>query len=107
MTDPGKRPYSSDLRGAQALRTRTQIVAAAAELFVENGYAATTIEAIAVAAGVSRKTVYTSAGSKAQLISIAYDHAIAGDDEPVPLRDRPTIKALEAEPDAARMLAGF
>jgi AcrR family transcriptional regulator len=107
MTDRGKRPYHSDLRTAQALRTRTQIVAAAAKLFVDNGYAGTTIEAIAVAAGVSRKTVFTSVGSKAALLGLAYDQAIAGDAEPVPLRERPTIKALESERDAARMLAGF
>jgi len=107
MNDRGKRSYTSDLRAAQARRTRTQIVAAAAELFVENGYAATTIDAIAVAAGVSRKTVFTSAGGKAELIKLAYDYATAGDDEPIPLRERPTIKALEVEPDAARMLAGF
>jgi AcrR family transcriptional regulator len=107
MTASGKRPYNSELRAAQARRTRTQIVAAAAELFVANGYAVTTIEAIAAAAGVSRKTVFTSIGSKAALIRLAYDYAIAGDDEPAPLRERPTIKALEAEPDAARMLAGF
>jgi AcrR family transcriptional regulator len=107
MTAAGKRPYNSDLRAAQARRTRTQIVAAAAELFVDNGYAVTTIEAIAAAAGVSRKTVFTSVGGKAALIRLAYDYAIAGDDEPVPLRERPTIKALETEPDAARMLAGF
>ena len=107
MSDRGKRSYNSDLRAAHARRTRTQIVAAAAELFAENGYAATTIDAIAQAAGVSRKTVFTSAGGKAELIKLAYDYAVTGDDEPVPLRERPTIKALEAEPDAARMLAGY
>jgi AcrR family transcriptional regulator len=107
MSDRGKRSYNSDLREAHARRTRAQIVAAAAELFAENGYAATTIDAIAQAAGVSRKTVFTSAGGKAALIKLAYDYAITGDDEPVPLRERPVIKALEAEPDAARMLAGF
>lgn len=107
MVDQGKRSYTSDLRAAQALRTRAQIVAAAAALFVEDGYAATTIDGIAAAAGVSRKTVFTSAGSKAELISLAYDHAITGDAEPVPLRERPTVKALEAERDAAKMLAGF
>jgi AcrR family transcriptional regulator len=107
MSEPGKRSYRSGLRAAQALRTRGQIVAAAAELFVGNGYAATTIDAIAAAAGVSRKTVFTSVGGKAELLKIAYDQATAGDDEPVPLRERPVVKALEAEPDAARMLAGF
>jgi AcrR family transcriptional regulator len=107
MSDRGKRPYNSDLRAAHARRTRAQIVAAAAELFAENGYAATTIDAIAQAAGVGRKTVFTSAGGKADLIKLAYDYATTGDDEPVPLRDRPVVKALEAEPDAARMLAGY
>lgn len=107
MSEPGKRSYRSDLRAAQSQRTRGQIVAAAAELFVRNGYAATTIDAIATAAGVSRKTVFTSAGGKAELLKLAYDHATAGDDAPVPLRDRPAVQALEAEPDAARMLAGF
>jgi AcrR family transcriptional regulator len=107
MSGQGKRPYNSDLRADQARRTRAQIVAAAAELFAESGYAATTIDAIARAAGVSRKTVFTSAGGKAELIKLAYDCAITGDDEPVPLRERPTVRALEAEPDAARMLAGY
>jgi AcrR family transcriptional regulator len=107
MPDGGKRSYTSGLRAAQALRTRAQIVAAAAALFVEHGYAATTIDAIAAAAGVSRKTVFASAGSKAELIKLAYDHATTGDAEPVPLRERPVVRALVAEPDPARMLAGF
>jgi AcrR family transcriptional regulator len=107
MGDQSKRPYHSELRAAHALRTRAQIVAAAAELFIQNGYAATTIDAIALAAGVSRKTVFTSAGSKAEVIKLAYDYATAGDAKPVPLRERPTIKALEIEPDPARMLAAL
>ncbi|GAB3845601.1 TetR/AcrR family transcriptional regulator [Dactylosporangium cerinum] len=107
MSEDGKRSYRSDLRAAQAQRTRAQIVAAAAELFAGNGYAATTIDAIAAAAGVSRKTVFTSVGGKVELLKLAYDQAVAGDDEPMPLRERAVVKALEAEPDAARMLAGF
>jgi len=107
MAELGKRAYHSGLRAEHARRTRRQIVSAASRLFAENGYAATTIDAIAEAAGVSRKTVFTSAGGKADLIKLAYDYAVAGDDEPVPLRDRPAVKALEAEPDPAKMLAGF
>ena len=52
------RSYSSTLRADQARRTRRRIVDAAAELFAEHGYAGTTIDAIATAAGVSRKTVF-------------------------------------------------
>jgi AcrR family transcriptional regulator len=107
MLDGGKRSYTSGLRAAQAQRTRAQIVAAAAAQFVEHGYAATTIDAIAAAAGVSRKTVFASGGSKAELIKLAYDHATTGDAEPVPLRERPVVQALVGEPDPARMLAGF
>jgi AcrR family transcriptional regulator len=107
MTDRGKRAYHSDLRVSHARSTRAQIVAAAAGLFADQGYAATTINAIAQAAGVSRKTVFTSAGGKPALMKLAYDFAVTGDDEPDPLRERPVIKALEAEPDAARMLAGY
>jgi AcrR family transcriptional regulator len=107
MSEQGKSSYNSGLRAAHARGTRAQIVAAAAALFAEQGYAATTIDAIAQAAGVSRKTVFTSAGGKPALMKLAYDFAVTGDDEPDPLRERPVIKALEAEPDAARMLAGY
>ena len=87
------RTYSSTLRADQARQTRRRIVDAAAELFAEYGYAGTTIDAVATAAGVSRKTVFDSVGGKAQLMKLAYDFAIVGDDEPVPLADRPEITA--------------
>ncbi|UUO03171.1 TetR family transcriptional regulator [Mycolicibacterium novocastrense] len=51
MSEPVKRRYSSRLRAAQASGTRRRIVAAAERLFVEHGYAATTIDAVAAAAG--------------------------------------------------------
>ena len=60
-----KKSYESPLRAAQAQATRRAIVAAAARLFVERGYGPTSIDAIAEAAGVSRKTVFTSVGGKA------------------------------------------
>jgi AcrR family transcriptional regulator len=101
---PVKRPYNSTLRDEQARATRRAIVQAAAELFVERGYGATTIDAIAVKAGVGRKTVFTSVGSKAQALKLAIDWAIVGDDEPVPVADRPQTRAAMAEPDARRIL---
>jgi AcrR family transcriptional regulator len=101
------RSYSSTLRADQARRTRRRIVDAAAELFAEHGYAGTTIDAIATAAGVSRKTVFDSVGGKAQLMKLAYDFAIVGDDEPVPLADRPEMKAMLAEPDYGKRLAMY
>jgi AcrR family transcriptional regulator len=104
LADPVKRPYNSTLRDEQARATRRAIVQAAAELFVQRGYGATTIDAIAAKAGVGRKTVFTSAGSKAHALKLAIDWAIAGDDEPVPIADRPHIRAAMAEPDARRFL---
>ncbi len=100
-----KRPYQSALRGAQAQSTREVIIAAATRLFVEQGYAATSIEEIAAAAGVSRATVFTSVGGKPTLLKIALDVAIVGDDEPVALPERPRSVAIRAEPDPRKYLA--
>jgi len=107
MSQPVKKPYTSELRAAQARATRRAIVDAAARLFTEHGYGATTIDAIAEAAGVSRKTVFASVGGKAQALKLAIDWAIVGDDEPVPLLERPQIRAGMADPDARHLLAGY
>jgi|SRR5215475_11389959 len=108
MTAPVKKPYTSTLRAAQARTTRRAIVDAAARLFTERGYGATTIDAIAEAAGVSRKTVFTSVGGKTEALKLAIDWAIAGDDEPVPILERPHVKAaLQHEPDARRILVRY
>lgn len=108
MTGSVKRSsYESPLRAAQAQATRRAIVDAAARLFVENGYGATTVDAIAEAAGVSRKTVFTSVGGKSETLKLAIDWAIVGDDAPVPMMDRPQVKQTEQEPDARRILAMF
>lgn len=98
-TPSGKRPYDSTLRDAQARQTRRQIVAAAGRLYARDGFAATTVDAIAAEAGVSRKTVFTSVGNKVALLKLAYDYAMAGDDEPVPMIQRAGLQAVIAEPD--------
>jgi AcrR family transcriptional regulator len=100
-TSGSKRGYQSDLRAAQARLTRRAIVGAAAELFVERGYAATTIDAVAEVAGVSRKTVFNAVGGKAALLKLAYDWSIVGDDEPVPMSERPVVRQVLATTDPA------
>ena len=105
MASP-ERSYSSPVRADQARQTRKRIVDAGAALFAERGYGATTIDAIAEAAGVSRKTVFDSVGGKANLMKLAYDFAITGDDAPIPLMDRPRIADLMAEREPAAMIAG-
>ena len=104
MSQPARR-YTSEIRDEQARRTRRAIVAAAHDLFLARGYAATTVDAIAQAAHVSRRTVFNSAGGKAALLKLAWDWAIVGDDEPIPLADRPAVKAIQAEPDPHKALA--
>jgi AcrR family transcriptional regulator len=99
-----KRAYESPLRRAQAASTRRAIVEASTQLFTEAGYAATSIDRIALMAGVSRATVFTSVGGKAALLKAAYDVALVGDDEPVALPDRPESVRARAESDARRFL---
>ena len=98
------RRYESPLREGQARTTRTAIIEAAWRLFAEFGYAATSIEDIAAAAGVSRATVFASVGGKPVLLKAAFDVAIVGDDDPVSLPERASSKAIRAEPDPARYL---
>jgi AcrR family transcriptional regulator len=104
-TQPPK-PYASQVRDEQARRTRRAIVTAAHDLFVAQGYWATTIDGIAEAAHVSRRTVFNSVGGKVAMLKLALDWAIVGDDEPIALADRPAIKAILAEsgPRKALML---
>jgi AcrR family transcriptional regulator len=102
-----KREYRSDLRAAQAVQTRRRIVASAARLFVEHGYGATTVDAVAEDAGVSRKTVFTAVGSKLDLLTIAVDWAVAGDDQPVPLADRKAMRQLLQQRDPGILLTGL
>jgi AcrR family transcriptional regulator len=102
-----KRSYASPLRKAQAATTRRSIIDAASALFIERGYVATSIEAIAEGAGVSRATVFTSVGGKKALLKKAYDVALVGDDEPIPFPLRPASLAVRAEPDPQRFLVGY
>jgi AcrR family transcriptional regulator len=92
------------LRRAKARATRRAVIDAAAALFVERGYLATSLQAVADAAGVSRATVFNSVGGKLQLLRAAYDIATVGDDEAVPLPQRPEAIAVIHEPDQVRAI---
>jgi AcrR family transcriptional regulator len=107
MVDSVKRAYASDLRARQARGTRRAIVDAAAALFVAYGYGGTTIDAIATAAGVGRKTVFTSVGGKPDCLKLAIDWAIAGDDEPVPIMERHWVRSAMQSPDARWILRNY
>src|SRR3954454_8695963 len=84
----GKREYRSPRRLAAARQTRARICAAARELFLANGYAATSMRAIAAAAGVAEKTVYLQFATKSAVLKEMVETAIVGDDEAIPAADR-------------------
>lgn len=104
VVEEARTPYSSAVRSNQARATRRAIVVAAGELFVEQGYAATTIDAVAERAGVGRKTVFTSIGGKGALLKLAWDWALAGDDKPIAMSARPAVQAMLAERDPSRLV---
>ena len=89
VSPPPTRPYRSALRQAQARRTRRRVIEAATAVFLDRGYAGATVRAVAAEAAVSVPTVEALFGTKARLLKAAIDVAIAGDDEPVPVLDRP------------------
>lgn len=102
MAKDVKRTYVSAKRQEQAKATRWTILQAATRLFVDNGYAATSIQTIADEAGVAVQTVYAVFGNKRELLIQLIEVAITGDDEPVPITERPEAQAIAAEPDPHR-----
>jgi AcrR family transcriptional regulator len=86
--------YHSPLRQRQAEESRRAVLAAARDLFVEQGYGATTIEQVAARAGVSKPTVFNAVGNKVALLRTVRDVAMAGDDEPVSVTARDSVTAI-------------
>jgi AcrR family transcriptional regulator len=94
-----------DGRRERSRRTRARVVEAATTLFVRDGYLATTVEAVAEAAGVAVQTVYYVFGTKRSLLAAVLDTSIAGDDEPVAVLDRPWFDAMASAPDGRSAVA--
>jgi AcrR family transcriptional regulator len=107
VNNRGVRRYSSAVRAEQARRTRARIAVTAADLIVAEGYAAVSVADIARAAEVSPQTVYNTFGTKPRLLKAAYDVVLAGDDQPVPLRERPEVRALYEVHDPGELLHGY
>jgi AcrR family transcriptional regulator len=87
--------------------TQRRVVEAARELFVSRGYVATTVADIAKEAGVALQSVYNAGKSKAALMHLVVDLAVAGDDEEVLLTDRRSYTAVSELPTAERQVEGF
>lgn len=105
MSESVKRPYHAPRRRAAAARTRNAILDAATALFAGQGYTATTMAAIAEAAGVALDTVYAAVGPKPVLFRLLIERAISGEAGPVPAEERDYVRAIRAEPDAGRKVA--
>lgn len=99
-----RRRYDSTRRRAAALRTRRAITSAAHELLLERGYSATTMAAIASAAGVSHETVYATLGPKPAVFRHLIETALSGADEPIPPLERDYAEQVLAEQDPHRLI---
>jgi AcrR family transcriptional regulator len=94
-------------RQARTRRTRAAVVEAARTLFLERGYAATTIEAISDRSDTPQATVYRVFSSKLGILKAVLDISVVGDDEAVAMVDRPEVRELLSDRDPKNQLAGF
>ena len=105
-----KRAYDATRRRERAAQeratTRQAVLQAARELFVAQGYVATTVAEIAERAGVALQSVYAT-GAKAELLHLVRDELIAGDQRAVLMVDREEIAALATLPDPVDQVASF
>jgi AcrR family transcriptional regulator len=102
MTDDRTRAPQARTRFA-----RRAVLDAASALFLERGYGATTIDAISRESEVPQATVYRLFSSKQGILKALLDTSVAGDDEPVPVADRPHVRSLLSSKDPMGMLAGL
>ena len=98
------RSYDSRRRREQAAATRRQILEAAQRLFEEKGYVTTSMAAIAAEAGVALKTVYIAFATKRGVLLALWNLLLRGDEEPVPVGERPWFREVVDEPDPQRKL---
>jgi AcrR family transcriptional regulator len=99
-----RRVYDSPRRREQASATRRAILDAAEALFIERGYVATTIDAIAASATVSPETVFSAFGTKRSLLAQLVDLAISGGEGARPILDQAWVQEMQAESDPRRRI---
>src|SRR4051812_11427770 len=106
MVEPVKRRYDAARRRQSALQTRARILEAARARFIADGYAATTVAAIAEDAGHAAETVYATFGSKPAILEALVRGAARGDADTEILEQAGPAR-VPAEPDPARRLRLF
>jgi AcrR family transcriptional regulator len=99
--------YEGVARQARTRRTRAAVAEAARSLFIERGYAATTIDAISDLSDTPQATVYRLFSSKLGILKAVLDISVGGDDEAVAMLDRPQVRALLLDKDPKNQLAGL
>jgi AcrR family transcriptional regulator len=104
---PEARPPGTRRDQARTRLARAAVVEAARSLFLDRGYGATTVEAISELADVPAATVYRLFSSKHGILKSLVDVSIVGDDDAVPMADRPQVQELLADRQPAEQLAGF
>ena len=98
------RPYNSARRREQAAATRREILEAAQRLFARQGYAATTMAAIASEAGVALKTAYVAFETKSGLLRALWHLLLRGDEADAPVMERRWYREVLEESDPERQL---
>jgi AcrR family transcriptional regulator len=104
MTKPVK---PGGLRAARVAENEERILRAAHELFVRDGYQATTLTAVADAAGVAHRTVYVRFGTKAALLKRVVDVALVGDLAPVDVVSREWYRTATTAPSLDARIEAF
>jgi AcrR family transcriptional regulator len=105
MSEPVKpRRYNSSRRLQQAAATRREILEAAQRAFERQGYATTTMAAIAAEAGVALKTVYVAFETKSGVLRALWNLLLRGDEGDMPVAARPWYREALDEPDPERQL---
>jgi AcrR family transcriptional regulator len=103
-TETGRRGYSSAHRQELAAVTRSRILQAGQLLFERDGFAGTTMAAVAAEAGVSLKTVYVHFETKSGLLRALWQLLLAGSDDDAPVLEREWFVEVLEEPDPERQL---
>ncbi|CAM3649956.1 TetR/AcrR family transcriptional regulator [Nocardioides zeicaulis] len=101
------RTYDASARRAAAEQTRERVLAAARDLFVAGGYAATSVSEIARQAEVSVDTVYAAVGRKPQLLLTVVDMVLASSTQPLPATERDYVQEIRRAEGARRKLETY
>ena len=107
MADVKRRRYRSPRRREQAEATRRAIVEAATRLLTTQGYAGTTMDAIAREADVATITVYSVFSTKPKVVEAAIQAAVSGPEAPTPVLEQGGPRAVLADRDQRRQIKGF